>query len=90
MVAVLQLREQHAGCLPCPYCGCELVGASPDWWRCSAERCAYELTTAAHALYGALSEALEKDPDGFFESVRTYRDEVRALEPAWQKQEARA
>ncbi|MEV7470288.1 hypothetical protein AB0O20_27845 [Streptomyces kronopolitis] len=89
-MAVLQLREQHAGYLPCPYCGRDLVGASPDWWRCSAERCPYELTTDAHSLYGALSEAFEKDPAAFFSTVRRYRDEVRALEPAWQKQEARA
>ncbi|MFI0218833.1 hypothetical protein [Streptomyces lydicus] len=41
------------------------------------------MTAEAYAVYAELSEFAERDPDAFFAVVRGYRDEVRALEPAW-------
>ena len=85
MVAMLRVREQHAGSLSCPQCGSDLVAASPDWWRCFAERCSYELTADAYSLYATLSELFDRDPDAFFQVVQAHRDELRALEPAWMR-----
>ncbi|WP_329143399.1 cyclodeaminase/cyclohydrolase family protein [Streptomyces sp. NBC_01456] len=41
------------------------------------------MTAEAHDLYAELLAMIDDDPDGFFAIVQAYRDEVRALEPAW-------
>lgn len=82
---LLPLRDLEAAVapLPCPQCGGTLISASVEWWQCSSGACPYEMTAEAHDLYAELLAMIDDDPDGFFAIVQAYRDEVRALEPAW-------
>jgi hypothetical protein len=60
-----------------------LTSASPDWWRCSATECLYEITADAYDLYAGLGDLFEEDSEKFFRMVTAHRDEMRELEPAW-------
>jgi hypothetical protein len=43
------------------------------------------MTEDSYRLYGELTGAHDRDPAAFFAWVRSVRDELRALEPAWQR-----
>lgn len=77
--------EQAGAMIACPRCGAGLTPQPSSWHTCPAHECAYQMPEDACLLYGEMLRQLEHDPVAFFARVRQLRDELRALEPIWQR-----